>query len=85
LDVFLETLVGNLPGIAKRLTVSFYTRCMILDASEPFGLRLAGALQPDLFLPISGESARMVLALFSGGVLLASLVIFTWREYTGAD
>jgi ABC-2 type transport system permease protein len=35
---FLETLMGNMPGYLKRASISFYTRCMMFDAGQAFGV-----------------------------------------------
>ncbi len=80
--LFLETLVGNLPGIAKRLTISFYSRCQIFAAAEELDLRLRGLLNPEVFLPVSGPTAQSALWLASFGLLAVGLAIFQRREYT---
>ena len=80
--LFIETLIGNMPGIAKRLAISFYTRCLIFDAGSVFGMRPSGPGNADLFVAIPGATAQMVLYLLSGGLLLAGLVIFCRREYS---
>ena len=36
---FLEWIVGNMPGNMKRMSISFYTRCLMFDAAEPYGLQ----------------------------------------------
>ncbi len=80
--LFLETLVGNLPGIAKRLTISFYSRCQIFAAAEELDLRLRGLLNPEIFLPVSGAAAQFALWAASLGLLAIGLAIFRRREYT---
>lgn len=80
--LFIETLIGNMPGIAKRLAISFYTRCVIFDAGAVFGVQPTGPGNAELFGAISGEAAQTVLYLLSGGLLLAGMMIFTWREYS---
>ena len=80
--VFLETLIGNMPGIVKRLTVSYYTRCLIFDRGEVLGLDTSGPFNPELFLPISGESAQIVLWLITAALWMAGLWVFTFREYS---
>jgi ABC-type transport system involved in multi-copper enzyme maturation permease subunit len=79
--LFIETLIGNMPGIAKRLAVSFYTRCLIFDAGTVFGVSPSGAGNADLFVAVSGPTAQMILYLLSGGLLLAGLSVFSLREY----
>lgn len=79
--LFLETLVGNLPGIAKRLTISFYSRCQLFAAADKLDLKLRGLLDPEIFLPVSGPVAELALGLMSAGLLAMGLVIFCRREY----
>jgi ABC-type transport system involved in multi-copper enzyme maturation permease subunit len=80
--LFIETLIGNMPGIAQRLAISFYTRCLIFDAGSTFGVLPSGPGNSELFVAIPSATAQMVLYMFSGGLLLAGLVIFSWREYS---
>lgn len=80
--LFIETLVGNMPGIAKRLAVSFYTRCLIFEAGSVFGVSPSGPGNSDLFVGIPGSTAQMILNLLGGGMLLAGLLIFSLREYS---
>jgi len=81
--LFIETLIGNMPGIAKRLAVSlsFYTRCLIFDAGSVFGVSPSGPSNADLFVGIPGPTAQMILCLLSAGLLLAGLLTFFLREY----
>lgn len=79
--LFLETLIGSMPGIAKRLAVSFYARCMIFEAAAELGSHPTGPNSPELFLPISAAAAQTVLILLSVGLTLAGLVVFTNKEY----
>ena len=80
--LFIETLIGNMPGIAKRLAVSFYTRCLIFEAGSVFGVSPSGPGNSDLFVGIPGSTAQMILNLLGGGMLLAGLLIFSLREYS---
>jgi hypothetical protein len=79
--LFLETLMGNMPGIVKRLAVSFYARCLVFDASEPFGIGPSGPFNELLFLPLSASVAQTVLVSASAGLLLLGLVMFSVKEY----
>jgi ABC-type transport system involved in multi-copper enzyme maturation permease subunit len=80
--LFLEAFLGNVPGIAKRVTVSFYARCLIFDSSAQLGVSPSGPFNPELFLPVSGSAAQWALWSISGVLLLASLWVFSCREYT---
>lgn len=79
--VFLETFVGNIPGIAKRVAISFYTRCMIFEAGSDWNIGPADGRSLELFLPVSGETAWMTLC----SLAVVFLAIGTWqfsrREY----
>src|SRR5262249_31104387 len=35
---FLETILGTMPGYMKRISISFYTRCLMFDAAQTVGL-----------------------------------------------
>ena len=80
--LFIETLIGNMPGIAKRLAVSFYTRCLIFDAGSEFGVSPSGPGNADLFVGIPGPTAQTILILLGGGLLLVGMYIFSRREYS---
>jgi hypothetical protein len=80
--LFLETLIGNTPGIAKRLAISYYIRCLAFDAGEAVGVKPAGGNNPELFLAVTAPTAQLVLYLFSCGLLLAGLILFSVREYS---
>jgi ABC-2 type transport system permease protein len=76
--IFFESLVGNIPGTTKRVTVSFYVKCLILDASETLGFeRENGGV--DMFQAISGGNATLVL-IFGGLVLILLGSLIFWRK-----
>lgn len=80
--LFLETLIGNTPGIAKRLAISYYIRCLAFDAGAAVGVSPAGGNNPELFLAVSAPTAQMVLYLLCGGLVLAGMILFSVREYS---
>lgn len=80
--LFLEVLTGNMPGIAKRVAVSYYTRCMIYEVGADFGVGPSGPSDLDLLVPISGSAAETSLVLLSCGLLLLGGLIFSIREYS---
>jgi len=55
---FFETLAGDLPWTLKRLSVSFYTRCIMYDAALERGFSPA---RPEVFLPVSSMTAWLTL------------------------
>lgn len=80
-SLFLETLVGNMPGIVKRLTICFYARCMIFESSADLGIGPTGPFNALLFQPIPGATAETILYAASLAMLLSALLIFSTREY----
>src|SRR5207248_1983694 len=54
---FLETLLGDMPGLMKRVSVSYYVRCLIFDAAAGLGIQPE---KPSVYLPVSGHTAAMV-------------------------
>jgi ABC-2 type transport system permease protein len=75
---FLETIAGNLPGHLKRLSLSFYTRCLMFDRAHSFGLHPD---RPGIYLPVSGPVALGVLAGVTVGLLLLGMFVFARKEY----
>ena len=70
-----------MPGIVKRLTVSYYTRCIIFDSGKVLGLKASGPFNPELFLPISADTALTVLWFVTATLWVLGLLVFTFREY----
>jgi len=79
--LILETLLGNMPGIIKRVAISYYTQCLVFDAGQGVGLGPAGGRDPALFLPISGDTSRLVLACGSGLLFAIGWWAFCRSEY----
>ena len=75
---FLEWIVGNMPGYMKRVSISFYTRCLMFDAAEPYGLQPD---RPSIYLPVSGAIAWTVLLSLTVAFLLVGMVVFSRSEY----
>lgn len=79
--LFIELFVGNLPGIAKRFSISFFFRSMILDRCRDLNLNLEGSLRTELFKPITGTQAQVSLLVISALLFVISLISFSRREY----
>jgi hypothetical protein len=75
---FLETIAGNMPGHFKRLSISFYMRCLMFDHGQEYGI---GPDNPWLYQPVSGTTACLALAAATVGLLLAGMVVFSRSEY----
>jgi ABC-2 type transport system permease protein len=76
--LFMEVLLGNLPGIVKRVAVNYYGRSIMYAAGEPEGLKPPPA---EWFEPLSVSVATWTLiGIAVGGIVLAA-VLFSRREY----
>lgn len=76
----IESIIGNMPGMVKRGSVSFYSRCVFYDLGAP-------DLQPEnpsLFLAVEGSTAVQVLALAAAAAVLLGMWVFSRREYSEA-
>jgi hypothetical protein len=78
---FLETIAGNLPGHLKRLSLSFYTRCLMFERAHEFGMQPE---RPSVYLPVSGTTAWIVLTAAAGLFLMVGLWLFSRQEYGDA-
>jgi hypothetical protein len=75
---FLETLVGGMPGYMKRLSIGFYTRCLMFEAAHGYGLEPE---KPSIYLPVDAVTAWVVLLGMTAVLLLAGMIIFSRRQY----
>jgi hypothetical protein len=79
---FLETLMGNMPGYLKRVSISFYTRCMMFDAARDFGVEPE---KPSIYLAVDGWTACTVLLSVTVVLLVLGMYFFSRTEYVTAD
>ncbi|MBX7167300.1 MAG: ABC transporter permease subunit [Pirellulales bacterium] len=77
-SLFMELLIGNMPGIIKRVAVNYYGKAMVYDLGSAFGTRVP---DPELFVPISAYSASLALLGITLGGILLTMLIFQAREY----
>lgn len=75
---FLEVILGNMPGYLKRVSIGFYTRCMMFDAASTFGIQPE---RPDIFLPVDGTTAMSVLLGLTIAILGIGIVVFSRAQY----
>jgi ABC-2 type transport system permease protein len=75
---FLEVIFGNMPGYLKRVSIGFYTRCMMFDAASAFGIQPE---RPDIFLPVDGTTALMVLLSVTITLLGIGMALFSRSQY----
>jgi ABC-type transport system involved in multi-copper enzyme maturation permease subunit len=75
---FFETIAGNLPGQQKRLSLSYYVRCLMVDRLNEAGVSidLAGTRPA-----VSGDTAMWVLMGVTLVLLLIGMWIFSRKEY----
>jgi hypothetical protein len=76
--VFLEAILGDMPGLLKRASVSFYVRCLIFDSATGYGI---APDKPSVYLPVSGSVAWMALAGVTLGALALGALVFSRAEY----
>ncbi|MBI1348529.1 hypothetical protein GC163_19825 [bacterium] len=79
---FLEVLFGAMPGIVKRVTVSYYVKCLVFDAGSEIPLGPRGRVQREMFLAVSGETAMTVMIAAAVGFILLGATIFHQREFS---
>jgi hypothetical protein len=75
---FLETLLGNMPGYMKRISVGFYTRCMMFERAQGYGVQPE---KPSVYLPVDGRTAAVVLLGATAVLLVAGMLVFARSEY----
>ena len=78
--LMIETLTGNIPGVVKRITVSFYAKSWLYESGETLDLAPSGVAL-GLFDPVSAAAAQSVLALASVGFLALGMWVFSRKEY----
>ena len=77
--VFLvEFFMGEAPGVLKRISISFYVRCMLYDAGGGYGI---GPRNEAIFQPVDGDEAATTLIAVAVGFLLLGMFWFSRREY----
>ncbi len=79
---FLETILGNMPGTLKRVSISFYTRCMMYDAAQSYGVQPE---KPTVFLPVDGTTATCVLLGLTVALLALGMFLFSRTEYVAVE
>lgn len=77
-SLFLEFFIGNMPGIIKRLAVSYYGRSMMYAVGGEYGLETP---DPTWFVPMGAQAAGSTLLWISAVSLLIALVVFARREF----
>ncbi len=79
---FLETIMGNMPGYLKRMSISFYTRCMMYDAAGNYGVQPES---PSVYLPVEGTTAMFILLGLTAALLCLGMYLFHRKEYVSVE
>lgn len=75
---FFETLVSDLPGDLKRVSLSFYIRSLMFDATQHLGL---APDQLTVYNPVSGWRALGVLVGAAAVFTVLGMIVFSRSEY----
>jgi hypothetical protein len=75
---FLETVLGGMPGYMKRISVGFYTRCLMFEAGQAYGVQPE---KPSIYLPVDAATAWSVLLSLTVLFLVLGTIIFARTEY----
>jgi hypothetical protein len=78
----LEMVLGNLPGYMKRVSISFYARCLMFEQASEYEIEPANPL---VFLPVDGMVALTVLIGAAVALLLLGMWVFSTAEYHEVD
>lgn len=78
----LEMVMGNMPGYLKRLSVSFYARCLMLDQANAYGVETE---QAAAFLPVSSQEALAVLLAATLLLLVLGMFLFSRAEFSEGE
>lgn len=76
--LFMELLIGNMPGIVKRMAVNYYGRSLMYAAGSPHGLKSPDERWFELLEPATATWALLGIA---AGFLAAAMLVFQFREY----
>jgi ABC-2 type transport system permease protein len=83
----IEVLIGAMPGLLKRVSLAFYTKCLTFDLAQARTWETAtGSLgiEPErasVFLPVNGVVAQQVLVSVTVGLTLIGLWRFSRKEF----
>ncbi len=67
-----------MPGYLKRISIGFYTRCMMYEAAQDFGVQPE---RPDIFLPVDSVTALAVLVGLTVVLLGIGMAVFSRSQY----
>ena len=67
-----------MPGYLKRISISFYTRCLMFDRAQGYDIY---SEKPSIYLPVDGVTAWWVLGLATVSLLAAGMWVFSRTQY----
>jgi len=76
---FVETFVGSMPGAMKRISISFFDRCMVIAAAERYHVEPPAV--PEIYMPVQGPTALAILVLGTLVLLAVGAAVFARTEY----
>jgi hypothetical protein len=76
---FLETILGNMPGYLKRVSIGFYTRCLMFESAEGYGV--LPPEKPEIYMPVDAATAWATLAAATVILLGIGMAVFARSEY----
>lgn len=79
---FFEVIAGNMPGTLKRVSVGFYTRCIMFEQAESFGLQ---PTNPIIYEPVSAWTARLILIGATIGLVALGMLLFERQQFEGTE
>lgn len=77
---FVETFAGSMPGAMKRISISFFDRCLMMSTAERF--RLPPPAAPEVYMPVSGTAACVVLGTATALLLVVGAALFARMQYS---
>jgi hypothetical protein len=75
---FIESFMGRMPGYWKRISVSFYTKCLVFASGADQGVE---PRNPTTYLAVTAPTALCVLATATALFLAWGVIVFTSSEY----
>jgi ABC-type transport system involved in multi-copper enzyme maturation permease subunit len=75
---FFEPILGSMPGYFKRVSLTFYVKCMVFQEGGARGIRPDN---PDVFLAVGGGTALAVLLTLTVVFLALGTYIFSRSQY----
>src|SRR5262249_39189491 len=75
---FLAHVMRTMPGHFERISVSFYTRCLMFGRAHGIGV---SPERPLWYMRVGGTTAWLVMAGITVVCLIVGALVFTWNDY----